>query len=88
MGTRDWDLQQLSNAAGAVRHEVDVLVIGGGPAGAWAAISAAYYAFHAETSGFPVEGLKLIEEVKRFLRAENLIRRDFSVAQWTVAGAD
>lgn len=41
MGTRDWDLERLSNAAGAVRHEVDVLVIGGGPAGAWAAISAA-----------------------------------------------
>lgn len=69
--------------------------------------SAAYYAFHAEASGFPVaavkdsyplshfpdtaypaEGLKLIEEVKRFLLAENLIRRDFAVAQWTVAGAD
>ena len=69
--------------------------------------SAAYYAFHAEASGFPVEavkasyplsqfpdsaypaeGLKLIEEVKRFLRAENLIRRDFAVAQWTVAGAE
>lgn len=69
--------------------------------------SAAYYAFHAEASGFPVaavkdsyplshfpdtaypaEGLKLIEEVKRFLLGENLIRRDFSVAQWTVAGAD
>ena len=41
MGTRDWDLERLSNAAGALRHEVDVLVIGGGPAGAWAAISAA-----------------------------------------------
>jgi len=69
--------------------------------------NAAYYAFHAEASGFPVaavkdsyplshfpdtaypaEGLRLIEEVKRFLLAENLIRRDFSVAQWTVAGAD
>ncbi len=65
--------------------------------------SAAYYAFHAEASGFPVaavkdsyplshfpdtaypaEGLKLIEEVKRFLLGENLIRRDFAVAQWTV----
>lgn len=68
--------------------------------------SAAYYAFHAEASGFPVaavkdsyplshfpdtaypaEGLRLIEEVKRFLLAENLIRRDFDVAQWKIAGA-
>lgn len=68
--------------------------------------SSAYYAFHAEVSGFPVaavrdsyplshfpdqaypaEGLKLIEEVKRFLLAENLIRRDFDLAQWQVAGA-
>ncbi|MFC6281915.1 MULTISPECIES: FAD-binding protein [Polaromonas] len=41
MGTRDFDTQALSSAAGSVRHDVDVLVIGGGPAGAWAAISAA-----------------------------------------------
>ncbi|WP_293404867.1 ABC transporter substrate-binding protein [Polaromonas sp.] len=66
----------------------------------------AYYAFHAEASGFPVaavkasfpisqfpdtaypaEGVALIEEVKRFLLAENLIRKDFKVADWTVAGA-
>ena len=33
--------QALSNAAGSSQHEVDVLVIGGGPAGAWTAISAA-----------------------------------------------
>lgn len=31
----------LSGADGSARHEVDVLVIGGGPAGAWAAVSAA-----------------------------------------------
>jgi succinate dehydrogenase/fumarate reductase flavoprotein subunit len=41
MGTRDLQMQALSGAAGATRHDVDVLVIGGGPAGAWAAISAA-----------------------------------------------
>ena len=41
MGAIDQGLSVLSNAAGSVRHEVDVLVIGGGPAGAWAAISAA-----------------------------------------------
>jgi hypothetical protein len=37
--------------------------------------------------GSPAEGLALIEEVKRFLLAENLIRKDFKVADWTVAGA-
>lgn len=66
----------------------------------------AYYAFHADASGFsvpavkasfpvshfpdsayPAEGVALIEEVKRFLLAENLIRKDFRVADWTVAGA-
>ncbi|MES2398719.1 MAG: FAD-binding protein [Pseudomonadota bacterium] len=41
MGTRDFVTQALSGAAGSARHDVDVLVIGGGPAGAWAAISAA-----------------------------------------------
>lgn len=41
MGTRDRDSLALSSAAGSVRHDDDVLVIGGGPAGAWAAIGAA-----------------------------------------------
>ena len=40
MGARDWDATPLSNADGAQRFQVDVLVLGGGPAGAWAAISA------------------------------------------------
>ena len=40
MGTREWDFTPLSNADGAQQHQVDVLVLGGGPAGAWAAISA------------------------------------------------
>ena len=41
MGSRDFNPTPLSNAAGAQQHDVDVLVIGGGPAGTWAAISAA-----------------------------------------------
>jgi sulfonate transport system substrate-binding protein len=61
----------------------------------------AYYAFHAEVSGFPLdvvkvshplsqfpeaaypaEGLALLDEVKKFLLAENLVSRDFALAQW------
>lgn len=38
-------------------------------------------------TAYPAEGLALIEEVKRFLLAENLIRKDFKVSDWTVAGA-
>jgi succinate dehydrogenase/fumarate reductase flavoprotein subunit len=41
MGARDFERHLLSGADGSVRHEADVLVIGGGPAGAWAAVSAA-----------------------------------------------
>src|SRR5690349_11692782 len=41
MGARDFERQVLGGADGAVRHEADVLVLGGGPAGAWAAVSAA-----------------------------------------------
>ena len=41
MGARDFERQLLSGADGGTRHEADVLVIGGGPAGAWAAVSAA-----------------------------------------------
>jgi succinate dehydrogenase/fumarate reductase flavoprotein subunit len=41
MGARDTDLPTLSASDGATRHEADVLVIGGGPAGTWAAVSAA-----------------------------------------------
>jgi NitT/TauT family transport system substrate-binding protein/sulfonate transport system substrate-binding protein len=63
--------------------------------------SAAYYAFHAEVSGFPLdvvrvshplsqfpeaaypaEGLALLDEVKKFLLAENLVSRDFALAEW------
>lgn len=63
--------------------------------------SDAYYAFHAEVSGFPLdvvkvshplsqfpeaaypaEGLALLDEVKKFLLAENLVSRDFALAQW------
>jgi len=41
MGARDLDTVQFSDATVALRHEADVLVIGGGPAGCWAAIAAA-----------------------------------------------
>jgi hypothetical protein len=33
MGARDFEGQLLSGADGTVRHQADVLVIGGGPAG-------------------------------------------------------
>ena len=68
--------------------------------------SAAYYAFHAEVSGFPLdavkashplsqfpeaayppEGLGLLEEVKKFLLAENLVTKDFALSQWQVNDA-
>lgn len=67
--------------------------------------SEAYYAFHAEASGFPLQavkaaiplsnlpdqsypqqGLNLIAQAKRFLLEEKLIRNDFSVEQWRIAG--
>lgn len=40
MGSRDTGLARLSGADGQQRYDADVVVIGGGPAGAWAAISA------------------------------------------------
>jgi NitT/TauT family transport system substrate-binding protein/sulfonate transport system substrate-binding protein len=68
--------------------------------------SAAYYAFHSEVSGFPLdvvkvshplsqfsdeaypaEGMTLLDEVKKFLLAENLVSRDFALAQWRAAEA-
>jgi sulfonate transport system substrate-binding protein len=68
--------------------------------------SAAYYAFHAEVSGFPLEtvkishplsqlpetpyppeGMALLEEVKKFLLAENLVNRDFALAEWCAQDA-
>ena len=41
---------------------------------------------HFPDTAYPAEGIRLIEEVKRFLLAENLIRRDFDVTQWKIAG--
>ncbi|MBO9649331.1 MAG: FAD-binding protein [Variovorax sp.] len=41
MGIRQFDQGPLSGAAGSNQHTADVLVIGGGPAGTWAAVSAA-----------------------------------------------
>ncbi|WP_409350658.1 FAD-dependent oxidoreductase [Variovorax sp. Sphag1AA] len=38
---RQFDQEPLSGAAGSNQHAADVLVIGGGPAGTWAAVSAA-----------------------------------------------
>lgn len=68
--------------------------------------SAAYYAFHADVSGFPLEvvkvshplsqfpeaaypaeGMALLDDVKKFLLAENLVSRDFELAQWRVNDA-
>ncbi|MGJ7615384.1 MULTISPECIES: ABC transporter substrate-binding protein [unclassified Variovorax] len=33
-------------------------------------------------AAYPAEGLALLDEVKRFLLAENLVSRDFALAQW------
>ncbi|MES2398717.1 MAG: ABC transporter substrate-binding protein [Pseudomonadota bacterium] len=52
-----------------------------------AAVKASFPVSHFPDTAYPAEGLALIEEVKRFLLAENLIRKDFKVADWTVAGA-
>lgn len=41
MGANNFTKSALSGAQGSRQYDVDVLVIGGGPAGAWAAISAA-----------------------------------------------
>ncbi len=41
MGSRDLHPTRLSAADGARQHDVDVLIIGGGPAGTWAALAAA-----------------------------------------------
>jgi succinate dehydrogenase/fumarate reductase flavoprotein subunit len=41
MGSFDHGLEQLANHLGSSEYDADVLVIGGGPAGTWAAISAA-----------------------------------------------
>ncbi len=41
MGAREFAGDALTGGDGSQRYEVDVLVIGGGPAGCWAAISAA-----------------------------------------------
>lgn len=41
MGANNFSKATLSGASGSQQYEVDVLVLGGGPAGAWAAISAA-----------------------------------------------
>lgn len=35
---------------------------------------------------YPAAGLQALEDVKSFLLAENLIRQDFNLAQWRVAG--
>lgn len=68
--------------------------------------SNAYYAFHSEVSGFPVdvvkvshplsqfpeaafpqEGMALLDEVKKFLLAENLVTQDFALGQWQAPDA-
>src|SRR5271156_5924130 len=41
MTNRSLRAERISSAAGSVEFDADVLVIGGGPAGTWAAISAA-----------------------------------------------
>lgn len=43
MGAKTSAELRVADTAAAVQHDVDVLIIGGGPAGAWAAISAAGY---------------------------------------------
>jgi sulfonate transport system substrate-binding protein len=38
-------------------------------------------------AAYPPEGLALLDEVKKFLLAENLVTRDFALAQWRVNDA-
>lgn len=38
-------------------------------------------------AAYPAEGLALLDEVKKFLLAENLVSRDFALAQWRVPEA-
>jgi sulfonate transport system substrate-binding protein len=52
-----------------------------------AAVRESFPLSHFPETAYPEDGLALIDEVKRFLLAENLIRRDFNVADWKVAGA-
>ncbi|MDZ4357426.1 MAG: ABC transporter substrate-binding protein [Variovorax sp.] len=42
---------------------------------------------HFPEATYPPEGLALLDEVKKFLLAENLVSQDFSLAQWRVNGA-
>ena len=37
---------------------------------------------HFPEAAYPTEGLALLDEVKKFLLAENLVSRDFALAQW------
>ena len=37
---------------------------------------------HFPEAAYPPEGLALLDEVKKFLLAENLVSRDFALAQW------
>lgn len=39
---------------------------------------------HFPEAAYPPEGLALLDEVKKFLLAENLVSRDFALAQWRV----
>jgi sulfonate transport system substrate-binding protein len=42
---------------------------------------------HFPEAAYPPEGLALLDEVKKFLLAENLVNRDFALAQWRVPEA-
>jgi len=52
-----------------------------------AAVKASHPLSQFPREAYPAQGLALLEEVKKFLLAENLVSQDFAISQWRVANA-
>ena len=50
------------------------------------AVKASYPLSQFPEEAYPSAWIQSLEDVKAFLRAENLIRQDFAVNDWKVAG--
>ena len=50
------------------------------------AVKAAIPLSNLPDQSYPQQGLNLLAQAKRFLLEEKLIRKDFSVEQWRIAG--